>query len=220
MLIKSKGVIASVLLASLIAACGGGANVKQNASQTPAPVPIEETLKLASAESSAGHTDKAIQLLKGAAKTYPADKKPWQQIAQLYFDNSLYADAIINAQEALQRDADDKLANSIVAVSGLRLSTKALADLAHSNNLTGNVRADAQALVNLMRENLGEKVLVPLPQSKTSNKVTSTSSDAANNAQQSSTSSSSNASNYSKKQPAMKSINKKTDTSDPFSNLK
>jgi hypothetical protein len=45
---------------------------------------------------------------------------------------------------SLQRDPNDKLGNSIVAVSGLRLSTKALADLSQQNNLNGSLRSEAQ----------------------------------------------------------------------------
>jgi hypothetical protein len=62
---------------------------------------------------------------------------------------------------SLQRDPNDKLGNSIVAVSGLRLSTKALADLSQQNNLNGSLRSEAQDLAKLLRTSLGEDVLVP-----------------------------------------------------------
>ena len=67
----------------------------------------------------------------------------------------------MNALEALQRDPNDKLGNSIVAVSGLRLSTKALADLSQQNNLNGSLRSEAKDLAKLLRASLGEDVLVP-----------------------------------------------------------
>ncbi|MBV8124978.1 MAG: hypothetical protein JO370_12995, partial [Paucibacter sp.] len=104
---------------------------------------------------------KAMAVLKNAAVTYPADKTPWLHMAQLRFDHGNYGEAIINAQEALQRDPADKLGNSIVAVSGLRLSTKALADLSQQNNLSGSLRSEAQDLAKLLRSSLGEEVLVP-----------------------------------------------------------
>jgi hypothetical protein len=48
-----------------------------------------------------------------------------------------------------------------VAVSGLRLSSKALADLTRKNNLSGTVRTEAQDLAKLLRNSLNEDVLVP-----------------------------------------------------------
>ena len=82
-------------------------------------------------------------------------------MAQINFDSSNYGDAITNALEVLHRDAADRVASSIVAVSGLRLSTKALADLSRQNNLSGTVRTEAQDLAKLLRDSLGEAVLVP-----------------------------------------------------------
>lgn len=115
----------------------------------------------AGAATSAGQPEKALAILKGAASSYPTDKSPWLQIAQSKFDAANYGEAIVNAQEVLQRDPADKVANSIIAVSGLRLSTKALTDLSHQNNLTGTLRTEAQDLAKLLRESLGENVLVP-----------------------------------------------------------
>ncbi len=82
-------------------------------------------------------------------------------MAQIKFDRASYGEAITNALEALQRDPNDKLGNSIVAVSGLRLSTKALSDLGRQNNLNGSLRSEAQDLAKLLRSSLGEDVLVP-----------------------------------------------------------
>jgi hypothetical protein len=61
----------------------------------------------------------------------------------------------------LVRDPNDKLANSIIAISGLRLSTRALGDLSRQNNLSGSLRTESQDLAKLLRESLGETVLVP-----------------------------------------------------------
>jgi hypothetical protein len=61
------------------------------------------------------------------------------------------------------RDPNDRLANSIIAISGLRLSTRALADLSRQNNLSGSIRTESQDLARLLRESLGEQVLVPPP---------------------------------------------------------
>ncbi len=127
--------------------------------------PKVATLKAALADANvalkAGQGDKAQALLKEAAVNYPADKAPWLQLAQIKFDRASYGEAIINAQEALRRDPVDTLANSIVAVSGLRVSTRALADLSAQNNLSGSLRSEARELAKLLRTTLGEDVLVP-----------------------------------------------------------
>ena len=108
-----------------------------------------------------GQHDRAYSILKNAGAAWPAEKTPWVQMAQMKYDRGSYGEAISNALEALQRDPADRLGNSIVAVSGLRLSTKALADLSQQNNLGGSVRSEAQELARLLRTSLGEEVLVP-----------------------------------------------------------
>ena len=122
---------------------------------------LEQALTDAGTALAAGEGDKAQGILKTAATNYPADKAPWLQMAQIKFDRASYGEAITNALEALQRDPSDKLGNSIVAVSGLRLSTKALSDLSRQNNLNGSLRSEAQELAKLLRGSLGKDVLVP-----------------------------------------------------------
>lgn len=128
----------------------------------PAPKPtLAQVLSEADAAARAGQYDKAYTLLEKGGSAYPADKAPWLQMAQMKFDRGQYGDAISHALEALERDPDDKVANSIVAVSGLRLSGKALADLSRQNNLNGSLRSEAQELAKLLRASIGEDVLVP-----------------------------------------------------------
>ena len=137
-----------------------------------AKAPVANTATLpdlmaeAASATSAGKPDKASAILNDAAKLFPADKKPWVQMAQIEFDGANYGEAIMKALEALQRDPKDQIANSIVAVSGLRLSTKALADLSQQNNISGSVKTEAQDLAKLLRESLGETALVPPPQAQ------------------------------------------------------
>jgi len=114
----------------------------------------------ADAALASGQGEKAIVLLKSASVAHPVDKKPWVRMAQIRFDATQYGEAISNAQEALARDPDDTLAYSILAVSGLRVASKALADLTRKNNLQGSVRSEAQDLAKLLRTSLGEEVLV------------------------------------------------------------
>jgi predicted Zn-dependent protease len=151
-------VIPVLVCAALLSACAAGGQGSGSAGKAP-------TLAVAMSEADsavmAGQNDKAYGILRNASSTFPTEKTPWLRMAQMRFDTNNYGEAIVNAQEALQRDPEDTLANSIVAVSGLRLSSKALADLSQRNNLTGPVRSEAQDLAKLLREALGEKDLVP-----------------------------------------------------------
>lgn len=146
--------------AILLSAC---ATTKPEVAEKP-PVPtMDELLAKANEASNAGRKEDAVTLWKEAAAAYPAEKAPWSSIAQTRYDAGQYGDAIVSAQEVLVRDPNDRLANSIIAISGLRLSTRALADLSRQNNLSGSIRTESQDLAKLLRESLGEQVLVPPP---------------------------------------------------------
>lgn len=159
---------------SLIVLLSGCADSPKKVTDFQAPS-LDTMLAKASASSNAGQSEQALSQLKSATGSYPADKKPWLQMAQINFDSANYGEAITNALEVLQRDPADKIANSIVAVSGLRLSTKALADLSQQNNLSGSVRNEAQDLAKLLRESLGESILVPSTKKITSAQTKQTS---------------------------------------------
>lgn len=158
MLGRKRNILFSVSLVALLSGC---AEVPKVATEVVAPPSLESMLAKATADSIIGQSEQAISQLRSATGLFPAEKKPWLQMAQINFDRAHYSDAINNALEVLQRDPSDKIANSIVAVSGLRLSTKALADLSQQNNLTGSVRTEAQDLAKLLRESLGESILIP-----------------------------------------------------------
>jgi hypothetical protein len=145
---------------ALLSACAGTASVESQAAVKPVPT-MASAMAAADAAVLAGQNDKAYTILKNAGGTFPTDKTPWVRMAQMHFDSTNYGAAIVDALEALERDPDDTLANSIVAVSGLRVTSKALADLSRKNNLTGNVRTEAQDLAKLLRTSLNEDVLVP-----------------------------------------------------------
>jgi predicted Zn-dependent protease len=148
--------LATLTLAVLLSACA-------SSGPTASTVKPARTMAAAMAETDAavlaGQNDKAYTILKSAGAAFPTDKTPWVRMAQMRFDSANYGEAIVNALEALERDPDDTLANSIVAVSGLRVTSKALADLSQKNNLTGNVRTEAQELAKLLRANLNESDL-------------------------------------------------------------
>jgi hypothetical protein len=151
-------IIPCIACVAVLSACATG---NPGVAPTTAMVSVDTALAEADAANKAGQPDKAVHILKTATAAHPADKAPWIQLAQMRFDSGSYGEAIVSALEGLQRDPDDKLGHSIVAVSGLRLSSKALADLSQKNNLSGTVRSEAQDLAKLLRASLGEEVLVP-----------------------------------------------------------
>lgn len=152
-------VAAPLTCIALLSACASTAPAASQAAKA-APT-MAGAMAEADAAVLAGQNDKAYAILKHAGNTFPTDKTPWVRMAQMHFDSTNYGEAIVDALEALERDPDDTLANSIVAVSGLRVTSKALADLSQKNNLTGNVRTEAQDLARLLRTSLNEDVLVP-----------------------------------------------------------
>ena len=156
-MIRAK--LMSLMVVATLAGCatGGGGSA---ARPGPGTVAADTAFAEADAALAAGQGEKAVSLLKAIAVAHPVDKKPWVRMAQIRFDANHYGDAITHAQEALERDPDDTLAYSILAVSGLRVASKALADLTRKNNLQGSVRSEAQDLAKLLRGSLGEDVLV------------------------------------------------------------
>ncbi|MBW9334276.1 hypothetical protein FEE59_12210 [Herbaspirillum sp. RU 5E] len=156
-----SGLIVPALLAVMLAGCAN-TQTKPNP-EDEAKNTLESGVAQANTAQAEGKTDEAVSVLKVVASRFPADKTPWVRIAQIRFDAGDYSDAIVNAQEALKRDPADKVANSIVTVSGLRLATKSLGDLRSQNALNGSVKTEAQDLTKILRESLGENTLVPPP---------------------------------------------------------
>jgi len=157
---KLTRLIPAVACAALLAACASPGDAARGAGK---PATMAAAIADADAAVATGQRDKAYAVLKGASLSFPADKTPWVRMAQMRFDASDYGEAIVHAHEALERDPDDQLANSIAAVSGLRVTSKALAELTRKNKLNGDVKSEAQDLAKLLRASLGEEVLVPKP---------------------------------------------------------
>jgi predicted Zn-dependent protease len=155
-----KRLLPTIATVAILSACASGGAGSGAGGRAPAAITVPSAMAEADAAVLAGHPDKAYTALKAAAAAFPTDKAPWLRMAQMRYDAKSYGEAIVNAHEVLERDPDDTLANSIAAVSGLRVSSKALADLTQKNNLSGNVRTEAQDLAKLLRSTLGEEVLV------------------------------------------------------------
>lgn len=105
--------------------------------------------------------DEAVAQFQEIAQRNPSRGEPWSYIAKIRFDEQKYGEAIVAADEALNRDANDFTAKTVRAVGGLRVAMQSLADLRADTLLAGNARNDAVALAAAMRETLGQDVLFP-----------------------------------------------------------
>ncbi|AFQ49441.1 tetratricopeptide repeat protein [Burkholderia cepacia] len=158
-------------LSGVVLACGVIAGC---ASQPPAPPTADvfnKSLADADAVAKSGDQDKALGLYQQLAKSDPTREEPWSRIAQIQFAQNHYGQAIVAAQEALQRDATDRQAKSVLAVAGLRIATQSLGELRQDSSLAGDAKSDAQALAKQLRDTLGESALFPPEQKAQTRKV-------------------------------------------------
>ena len=134
------------------------------AQPAPAIVSMDEWMARGDAAIQEGDHTKARDAWRAAAKDYPTAKQPWLKLSEDYFNATDYGNAVLAAQEALQRDPHDRLANSVLAVSGLRLTAGSLAALRDDGAYAVGSRDEAVAVTHSLREALGEPVLVPPPE--------------------------------------------------------
>lgn len=163
----SRWLCVFVAAIGLVVSAGCASGSKAGADATPLTTkvePLSEFLSRAQAsEALAGGRERARLIYRDAAKAYPADKRPWARLAQSYFDSGDYGNAVLAAQEVVQRDAGDSAAQGLLAVSGLRISTAALSALRNQNGLNTSTRSEAEDMARNLRSILGEAVLVPKP---------------------------------------------------------
>ncbi|MEN4922154.1 hypothetical protein ABE485_26045 [Achromobacter spanius] len=145
-----------VVIAGVVALMAGCASVKpqSEAEYKQSLAAAEKTLEQKGA-------DQAVAQFEEIAQRNPSKGEPWSYIAKIRFDQQKYGEAIVAADETLNRDPDDFVAKSVRAVGGLRVAMQSLADLRADALLAGNARADAVALAASMRETLGQDVLFP-----------------------------------------------------------
>ena len=147
-----------------LTAIGAAAFIAGCASTAPAPSPEEsytQGMSQAEAALTSGQKEQAVSMFEQVARANPAREEPWSRIAQIQYADQKYPQAIVAAEEALQRDATDRKAKSILAVSGLRVARRSVMELRDDSALAGDVKTDAQVLAKMMRETLGEQVLFP-----------------------------------------------------------
>jgi len=114
----------------------------------------------AEAEVSSGRVESALVAFDQAAKADPTRKEPWVRSAQLQFDAGNYGRAIVAAEEVLQRDPDDQVADSVLTVAGLRIASESLQRLQGNGALASDTaRTEAERLAATMRATMGEGIL-------------------------------------------------------------
>lgn len=154
-----KQILCGLAGAAMLAGC---ASTPPPPAAPAAPPTLASLMAEAEAALKAGQSDAGAALLTAASAAFPQDKAARLRLAQLQFESHDYGAAISHAQQVLARDPDDLMAYSILAVSGLRVASKALTDLAQKNDLTGSVRAEAQDLAKLLRANIGGEIIPAL----------------------------------------------------------
>lgn len=155
------GRIRSCMSGALILILTGCASVPQPMTDADLLRRLEATAETVDRLLAESKGDEAIRLLRQTAAESPARKEPWGRLAKLYFDAGDYGNAIVAADEVLRRDPQERLALSLRAVGGLRVATESLVGLRGDAELSGSARADASSLAKVLRETLGEEVLVP-----------------------------------------------------------
>lgn len=150
-----------VVMAGLVG-CTVAPKVEEAKPLTAVAEPIGDSLARAQAlEVGESGREQARQIYREAAKAYPADKRPWLRLAQSFFDARDYGNAVLAAEEVVQRDASDATAQSLLAISGLRISTAALSSLRNPTHMSSSTRQEAEGMAQSLRSILGEPVLVP-----------------------------------------------------------
>ena len=116
---------------------------------------------MAQAESAieSGQVDHALAAFADAGGADPTRKEPWVRTAQLQFDRTNYAHAIVAAEEVLQRDPDDLVADGILTVSGFRIATGSLQRLQGRDALpSATARREAEMLAGTLRTTMGDEI--------------------------------------------------------------
>lgn len=143
--------LAATTLASALAACS---------TMPGKPQDYAAVLDNAEAAVRAGRLESALVGFDEAAKADPTSKQPWVRIAQLQFDTGNYGRAIVAAEEVLQRDPTDQVADSVLTVAGLRIASQSLQRLQGNGALASDTaRREAERLAATMRATMGDSIL-------------------------------------------------------------
>lgn len=160
MAIRPMPWLVSVVAVAVLAGCGSMAGKSGVTDKQALQEKVEERMAAADKALKQGQTDQALAQLDSAIQVDPAAKQPWLKKAQIHFEARQYGQAITEAQEVLQRDVRDLTAQSILAVSGLRVSAQALEQLRKVNEVNGSTRSEAESVARIIHEALGEPILL------------------------------------------------------------
>jgi hypothetical protein len=157
------------LVRTLVFACAAAmtacATVESPSAAPPKPAPevvsLDEWMSRGEGALTTDDHDKARAAWRAAARDYPTAKQPWLKLSEDFFNAGDYGNAVLAAQEVLQRDPHDRVANSVLAVSGLRITAGSLAALREDGVYAVGSRDEAVQVTHALREALGEPVLVP-----------------------------------------------------------
>ena len=155
--------MATALLAASVALAACTTTLNKPPEPAPATTSLQEYMLQGSKAHTEGAREKARETYQSAARAYPSSKEPWLKLSEDFFEAADYGNAILAGQEVLLRDPGDNVAASVLAVSGLRISTSALQTLRTQNRIAGDTRSEAQTMAQTLRDVLGESVLVPIP---------------------------------------------------------
>ena len=149
-----NSIVAALLMAGLV-----GCASTPSKSRT---VPFDATMEVAESQVSVAGPDVAIKAFEDAAKVDPTRKEPWVRIAQLQFDQGQYARAIVAAEEVLQRDPEDLIADGVITVAGFRVANQSLERLEGRGALSSETaQKEAKALASMLRTTMGQAILEP-----------------------------------------------------------
>ena len=147
----------------LLLAIAGIAGLTACASSGGTKLPVvdyDSLMSSAEADVSASRFDAALGTFEDAAKADTTRKEPWVRSAQLYFDTGNYGRAIVSAQEVLQRDPGDTVAESVLTVAGFRVATQSLQRLQAGGALKSeSAQHEARQLAAAMRSTLGPEIV-------------------------------------------------------------
>lgn len=152
--------IASLVSAAALLLGGCAATPPPPAEPAPAVVSLEEWLARGDAARKDGLHEAARSAYRDGAKAYPTDKQPWLRLADSYFQAGDYGNAVLAAQEVVQRDPKDNAAHSLLAVSGLRITAGSLNALREQSGYPVGSREEALDVTRRLREALSDPTLL------------------------------------------------------------
>ncbi|KAB7769638.1 tetratricopeptide repeat protein [Xanthomonas maliensis] len=156
--IKGMAAARPVLALVLLSALAGCASAPKKAP----PPSFDATMARAESQVGTVGADTAIKTFEDAARADPTKKEPWVRIAQLQFDRNNYARAIVAAEEVLQRDPDDIVADGVMTVAGFRIANQSLQRLQGRGALASDTaRKEAETLAATLRATMGDAILAP-----------------------------------------------------------